>query len=953
MELGRMFFSIGANGNEALKIFKEMDKQAKESAEKIKESINIQKPIDEFTKEVDRAKPKIPEMEPPARSALDKVKESLSGVVFSLKDMEKMANDIGSDMVKTFKNVEEQIHKVAEASSKATVALGSGLQSIGNNVTKYVTKPILGVATAMGGLAIGKGFQRLIGIDEARAKLTALKLNAQEVDDVMSAALASVKGTAFGMGEAATTAAGAFAAGIQESKDLERYLKSVGNTAAIAGSSMQEMGAIFNKVATSGKASNMELQQLAQRGIPIYDYLADSIGKTTEEVFEMASRGEIDLATFRKAIEDNIGGAAAIMGATSFKAAFANVGAAIGRVGANFLYGDGEAKSFFETVKRGLAMMIELLEPVEEIAKDFGLVFGQAFGKVFKQFEKFADKFSQWSKEQQKGWILNKTKMLSYVAAIGPLLVVMGKIMKISGKVGLAFTGLGSSILGSLASFGALGAGLGLIVIMLGLLPKEMQQAMKNTLATAREYIPQVVSTIQTELAERLPEAIKNGFSILTDIFNTLEVAVDGAGAIVKQIIDSITQGMKESDGAWADAAVSLVMGLGNAVGGAVGSLTELGITLLTQIANSIGENAEVLIEGFINVIRYVAEWLQGEDVGALNEAGSNMIKGLAQAIIDNKNELQDAAKMLLEALANFLKENWMIGVIAVGFFILNSFVTALISNLPQLLLAGAKWLSTLVAGLLGAKGLLVAAIITLVLLMINSIDWGKLMEAGRQMVRKMIDGVIDRYNEFVDWGKRLVEGFRSKVQSVSLFSAGRGIISGLWNGMQSLWGSVTSWFSDSISWLRDRANAILSINSPSRVFRSIGSSVMEGLDVGMEKRFEGVKRTLDRSINTVIDTFDNMKLPERTLDFDAQGNVMTSLQIKDDLPALEEERAKQAYLMELQEETVDLLRELVKKDSDIYIDETKITEKMAPLIDRYKEIEESRKNKRRGVRFI
>src|SRR5690606_12175747 len=161
----------------------------------------------------------------------------------------------------------------------------------------------------------------------------------------------SVKGTAFGLDEAATTAANAVAAGVPPGKELTRYLSLTADAAAIAGSSMSEMGSIINKVTTSGKAYNSELQMLSDRGLPIYQWLGAEANRTAAAIFDMASNGQIYTDMLLNAIEKHIGGAAKIMGEESFSAAIANIGADIARIGANFLDAGGKAGGFFSTVK--------------------------------------------------------------------------------------------------------------------------------------------------------------------------------------------------------------------------------------------------------------------------------------------------------------------------------------------------------------------------------------------------------------------------------------------------------------------------------------------------------------------------------------------------------------------------------------------------------------------------
>src|SRR5699024_899113 len=143
-------------------------------------------------------------------------------------------------------------NNMAGMASSSFISIGSGAETVGSKLTSFITKPALAAGTALAGMTIGKGFQRLVGIDSAQAKLKGLGHDAQSVQTIMDDALASVKGTAFGLDEAVTTASTAVAAGIKPGKELERYLTLVGDASAIAGTNMSEMGSVFNKITTSG-----------------------------------------------------------------------------------------------------------------------------------------------------------------------------------------------------------------------------------------------------------------------------------------------------------------------------------------------------------------------------------------------------------------------------------------------------------------------------------------------------------------------------------------------------------------------------------------------------------------------------------------------------------------------------------------------------------------------------
>lgn len=191
----------------------------------------------------------------------------------------------------------------------------------------------------------------------------------------MDNALASVKGTSFGLGEAATVAASATAAGIKPGKELEGVLKSVANSASASGTGLEEMGSIYTKVAGNGKASNAELQQVADRGIPIYKALGDQLGKTNSEVFDLASKGKISFKQFNDAMTSASGNVAEEMGKTA-TGSIANFGAALGRLGAGILGG------VFPKIAPTVQKLTEKIDGLTEAAAPLGDAIGKGLGKI-------------------------------------------------------------------------------------------------------------------------------------------------------------------------------------------------------------------------------------------------------------------------------------------------------------------------------------------------------------------------------------------------------------------------------------------------------------------------------------------------------------------------------------------------------------------------------------------
>ena len=247
--------------------------------------------------------------------------------------------------------------KSANTAKKATNGVSHSLKNVGETARQEVNRKatqsfvnftkrgvlvagtaVAALTTAVVGLTLKGGIDRALNIEDAQAKLRGLGHDAESITNIMDSALASVKGTAYGLDAAATAAAGAVAAGVKPGQELTKYLSTAADAATIAGVSFGEMGSIFGKVQTQQRAYTMELNQLADRGIPIYQWLQEELGVTQEALREMVAAGEVDSKTYFKVIQDNIGGAALESGKTT-RGAWANMKAALSRVGADIANG--------------------------------------------------------------------------------------------------------------------------------------------------------------------------------------------------------------------------------------------------------------------------------------------------------------------------------------------------------------------------------------------------------------------------------------------------------------------------------------------------------------------------------------------------------------------------------------------------------------------------------------
>lgn len=315
--------------------------------------------------------------------------------------------------------------------------MGGQITGVGTKLTKGITGPALGAATAIGGIALAGGWQRLTGIENAEASLSGLGHSAESVEGIMKNANAAVKGTAFGLADAAQVAASAVAAGVKPGQDLERTLKLTGDAATIAGVGMGEMGSIFNKVAASGKIQGDVIAQLNDAGIPIIQLLGKELGTTAEETVKLASEGKINFESFQNAMETGLGGAALKSGET-MQGSFANMRAAMSRLGATAL------EELYPQIKTAFTEMNAAFDSPQ--MKEFAANVGAQLGAAFTAISNGVKGLVTWFTALSPGMQSTVLTLAGIAVAAGPVLIVVGKIATGIG----ALISVGGSVVGIL-----------------------------------------------------------------------------------------------------------------------------------------------------------------------------------------------------------------------------------------------------------------------------------------------------------------------------------------------------------------------------------------------------------------------------------------------------------------------------------------------------------------------
>lgn len=207
---------------------------------------------------------------------------------------------------------------------------------------------------------IGKGRQRALAIEQAKFLFEGL---GQDVQKSMASALDAVRGTAYGLDEAATLASIFGAAGVTAGDELTGALRGVAGVAAITGRGFGEIGGVFQNIASLNRVYTNDLNSLALRGLG-FETIAKAMGMTVEDLRKAAADGSIDFRTFAAAMNEAFGDHAVEANKT-YTGSLSNLRAALSRIGADVYVGRFEAlRRIFNALAPAIDRIHEAIQPV-------------------------------------------------------------------------------------------------------------------------------------------------------------------------------------------------------------------------------------------------------------------------------------------------------------------------------------------------------------------------------------------------------------------------------------------------------------------------------------------------------------------------------------------------------------------------------------------------------------
>jgi len=180
-----------------------------------------------------------------------------------------------NDLIVTIGATTRDFDKALGKSMSKLNRFGRNTKRIGRDLTRSLTLPLAGL-----GVAAVKSAADLEALETSFISLTG---GAEQAAAMMKNLNEFTAKTPFQIEAVAKSARQLIASGTGI-EDVNTQLQFLGDIAATSGSSIDEIAAIFAKVNAKGKVELENLNQLAERGIPIFTALADATGLPADKL---------------------------------------------------------------------------------------------------------------------------------------------------------------------------------------------------------------------------------------------------------------------------------------------------------------------------------------------------------------------------------------------------------------------------------------------------------------------------------------------------------------------------------------------------------------------------------------------------------------------------------------------------------------------------------------------
>ncbi|EJF6941281.1 tape measure protein [Listeria monocytogenes] len=489
------------------------------------------------------------------------VKTALTTGFSAIKSGAKTAGQVGISALKGLGNIAKNTGSLIKsglvsgfnAAKAAAKGAGAGMrEALKNSVEKPAEQArfsVLRLAAAFGLIAatknvVGSAIGRVDTIDTATKSLTVLTGSAKDAQLVMTDLTAAIDGTPIALDAVALGAKKMVAAGMKAA-NVKPVFTAIADAAYGVGNgseSIDQMTDAISALQASGVAYSDDINRLVDAGVPAWQILANSTGKSVGEMKKYVSEGSLEstkaIAMLTKGIEEGTTGMA---GNTAKMAGLAKTaGNTISGSFANMK--TAAVKSLANIAENLKGPIIQALDVAKNAFKQFAAVtaspeFQKKLSDLIQKIKEFIPVLIEWAPVLAKvaaGFVAFNIISSVYSKVAGLVMAFRGLASSgtllggIVNTVKGAFVGLKAALGSASVAFGVITAVIGTVVAVL----YGMYTAFKENTAGIKGFL------------SGMWDAVKNSFGKIVDVFKQIVSALKPVGSGFKDILKYIGVGV-------------------------------------------------------------------------------------------------------------------------------------------------------------------------------------------------------------------------------------------------------------------------------------------------------------------------------------------------------------------------------------------------------------------------
>ena len=444
---------------------------------------------------------------------------------------------------------------------------------------------------------------------------------------------------------------------------------------------------------------------------------------------------------------------------------------------------DGAAREMAETMQDNLASKIEQMGGAfESAAIIIQQILEPALAKIVGGITKMIEAFVNMSPVGQKMVVI----FAGMVAALGPLLLIVGTVMTTMVKLRIAMQFLGPAFMGTMGTIALVVAAFYALVavFMIAYTKSErfrnfidsLAPAIKKGLGIAAEWAAEKLKVLW-EWLQKAGEKVKEfGSAISSKVANTLQQFGINLGQAGSSIGSFISSGLERLGGAFGKVggvmsiAASVLTKVGLAFFGITGPLG-LVISLVVSFLTAWARTGQLNADGITQVFDNLTSTIQG---------AADMINQYLPIFVQKGTEI---LVKLIEGIANAIP-----GIVSVISQVIETLVSTLSSILPTILAAGVQILTALINGIAQALPTIIQAAIQIIMALFNGLIQAlpTIISAAIQIIQALIQGLVEALPAIIEAALQIITGLvQGLIQALPMIlEAALQIIMGLVNAL-------------------------------------------------------------------------------------------------------------------------------------------------------------------------